>query len=122
MSCWSTNLWAAAYRCSGPKSSGLDPRNSLSRSSSTTSPAVITSAPTTTATRSSTAAAARTEKVAKHNTVRISKRWTDRKEKLKVADVLKGPWRGVEQQLLIRSLKSVKCRRVDTVCQIHPDR
>src|SRR5471032_1419604 len=121
MSCWSTSFSAAARRCSGPISSGWLFRNSVRRSSSSTSLSVMTAAPTTTATRSTTPAAAVRTSREIASPIRISKRLPDRKEELKVTHALNRRCGRVQQKLL-GALQAVERRRVDAVCQVHAHR
>src|SRR5579884_1827616 len=95
--------------------------NSSIRNSSITSVSVMTSVPTTTAIRSSnTAQAAETKRIPKQN-VRILKRLSNRKEELKMADMLDRRRRRVEQQLLICAFQSVKRRRIDAIGEVQPN-
>src|SRR5581483_3390413 len=122
MSCWSTRRSAAARRCCGPRSKGCDAANSSRRNSSRTSPSVITSFPTTTAIRSSTAPPLKQTKARVRYGTRISKRLSDRKKELKVADMLDTGSGGVGQELLVRAAQTIKRRGIDAIGQIQAHR
>src|SRR5215469_15045068 len=96
--------------------------NCSSRNSSSTSPSVRTVLPTTTAMRSRTPADDKRTNINSTKTVRISKRLSNRKEELKVTDVLDGRSSGIKQELLVGAFQTHKRGRIYAVRQVHTDR